>query len=437
MSDEQHVHALFSAEKMRKARDSFFWVDADPESGERIFFENSGGSFRLKKAVEAKSRYEELPDCPERTHERALELVGVQKKAEDDILRVVCGSSGAVLDCALTASQLNFKLAEVLAENVPGTNIVTSVLEHPSAFDAAAFVAEKTGKELRVAKADPATGRVDEDGMVRLVDGDTCFLSVMYASNITGSVMDVGSIVRRARERKPGLYCICDAVQHAMHGVMDMDGLGLDALVFAPYKFFSTRGAGYAALSPRMSLLRHHKLAGKPAGVWELGSPTPSNFAAVSAVVDYVCSMGDAPAAQDRRESFVSGMNAIREHETALYGLMLDGTGGQKGLRRIPGVRVFCDDPDLSRKDLIIGFAIDGFDCAELVRRYAAERITVYERVKSSIYSVRMLEALGIDGCIRVSPLHCNTADEVERFLSVTEKLAKSAPGSAGTGRGD
>ncbi len=57
MSDESYRYALFSDEKMRKARDSFFWVDSDPESGERIFFENSGGSFRLKKAVEAKARY--------------------------------------------------------------------------------------------------------------------------------------------------------------------------------------------------------------------------------------------------------------------------------------------------------------------------------------------------------------------------------------------
>ncbi len=430
-----HGYALFSDGKMRRARDSFFWVDSDPKSGERIFFENSGGSFRLKAAVKAKAIYEELPDCPERTHERALELQAVQRRAEEDILRVICGSSSAVLDCALTASQLNFKLAEVLAENVPGKNIVTSVLEHPSAFDAAAYAAAKTGMQLRVAGADPATGRINEDELVRLVDADTCFLSVMYASNITGSVTDIGSVVRRAREKKPDLYCICDAVQHAMHGVMDMDALGLDALVFAPYKFFSTRGAGYAAISPRMSLLRHHRLAGKPAGVWELGSPTPSNFAAVSAVVDYVCSMGEEPGEEDRRARFVSGMRSIREHETALYGLMMDGTGIKRGLRGIPGVRVFFDDPDLERKDLIIGFAIDGIDCAELVSRYAAERITVYERVRSSIYSSRMLEALGIGGCIRVSPLHCNSAGEVERFLAVTEKISGSVPGAGGPER--
>ena len=35
-----------------------------------------------------------------------------------------------------------------------------------------------------------------------------------------------------------------------------------------------------------------------------------------------------------------------------------------------------------------------------------------------------MLEALGVEGCIRVSPLHCNTVEEVEAFLAATEKIA-------------
>lgn len=416
----------FSPEKMKKVRDAFYWVDADPESGERIFFENSGGSFRLKSAVERKSHYEELPDCPERTHERALELIAVQKKAESDITDVICHAKGGVIDCALTASQLNFKLAEVVAENIPGKNIVTSVLEHPSSFDAAKYCADKMGMELRVAQANPVTGGIDVEEVVRHIDKDTCFLSVMYASNISGAVMDIEAIVREARKIKPDLFVICDAVQHVMHGVIDVEKMGVDALIFAPYKFFCTRGAGYAWISDRMAALRHHKLAGKNANVWELGSPTPSNFAALTAVVDYVCDLGqDAVSSENRRDRFVAGMNQIREHETALYERLLVGSDSQKGLRDIPGVNVYFDDGDLSTKDVIIGMSIDNADCAEAVAEYAKEHVTVYERVSSSLYSVRMLKALGIDGCIRVSPLHCNNFEEIDRFLAITEKIAK------------
>jgi len=419
-------YKLFPKETMARVRDAFYWIDEDPKSGKRLFFENSGGSFRLKKAVEVKSLYEELPDCPERTHERALELIAVQKKAEEDILRVICGANDGVVDCALTASQLNFKLAEVLAENIPGKNIVTSSLEHPSAFDAAKYCAEKMGMELRVAKANPVTGGIDVDEIVKLVDKDTCFLSVMYASNISGAVMDVESIVREARKIKPDLYVICDAVQHAMHGVMDVAAMGVDALIFAPYKFFCTRGSGYAYISDRMAQLRHHKLAGKDQRVWELGSPTPSNFASLTAVVDYVCSLGqEVCESTDRRELYVAGMNYIRSHELALYERLLNGNGTQKGLRDIEGVTVYFDDGDLSKKDLILGIAINGVHCAEAVAEYAKNNVTVFERVKPSIYSTRMLEALGIDGCVRVSPLHCNSPEEIDAFLAITEAIAK------------
>jgi vacuolar-type H+-ATPase subunit H len=91
-----------------------------------------------------------------------------------------------------------FQMVGTVAENIPGTNIVTSVLEHPSAFDAAAFYAEKTGKELRVAQTNPVTGGVDPETIAALVDENTTLLSVMYASNITGAIYNIEEIVRQA-----------------------------------------------------------------------------------------------------------------------------------------------------------------------------------------------------------------------------------------------
>ena len=417
----------FDEKTMKKIRKSFYYVDRDIDGRKRIFFENSGGSFRLKNAVKAKAYYESIPDCPERTHKRAQELIAVQKKAEEDILRVIFNASGGVLDCALTASQLNFKLAETVAENVGGKNIVTTCLEHPSSYDAAKYCAEKYGMELRVAKANPETGAVDVGEIVKLVDKDTCFLSVMYASNISGAVMDIENIVKRARAIKPDLYIICDAVQHIMHGVADLRKTPVDAMIFAPYKFFCTRGSGYAYISDRLSVLRHHKLLGKAENVWELGSPTPSNFAAVSAVVDYVCALGKTELKSgERRDLFVRGMTMIRNHETALYHRLLHGSEKQKGLSDIKGVKVLFNNGGLENKDLILGIAFDGIDYADAVAEYAKRGVTVYERITSSIYSERMLKALNVGGCVRVSPLHCNNFDDVDEFLRRTENISRS-----------
>ncbi|MEF1435540.1 aminotransferase class V-fold PLP-dependent enzyme, partial [Neisseria gonorrhoeae] len=75
--------------------------------------------------------------------------------------------------------------------NIPGGNFVTSTLEHPSSFDAVSYYAKRLGKELRIAKSNPITGGIDVDEIVGLIDADTCFLSVMYASNISGAKIDI------------------------------------------------------------------------------------------------------------------------------------------------------------------------------------------------------------------------------------------------------
>lgn len=53
---------LFSDEYQKNLKEQFCYADADPEHGSRLFFENSGGSLRLKKAVEAKASIEQFPD---------------------------------------------------------------------------------------------------------------------------------------------------------------------------------------------------------------------------------------------------------------------------------------------------------------------------------------------------------------------------------------
>ena len=66
----------------------------------------------------------------------------------------------------------------------------------------------------------------------------------MWASNISGAIFDMKEIVRRCREVKPDLYIICDAVQHAPHGVINAQRVPVDGINIAPYKFFGNRGSG-------------------------------------------------------------------------------------------------------------------------------------------------------------------------------------------------
>lgn len=414
---------LFPESLMREVRARFHHIEHDLDGRERLFFDNAGGSFRLKAAVEAYAQIDALPDCPERIHERARYLQDMQARGEDDIRTILNARDGSI-HTALTASAAMFDMVRAIMENVPGSNVVTTVLEHPSSYDAMTYYAERTGKTLRVAPSNPETGGVDVDAIVSLVDADTALLSVMYASNISGAKFDISAIVARARAKKPDLFIVVDAVQHAPHGVIDLQSTPVDGINFAPYKFFGCRGSGVAWLSPRAAFLPHDRLAAKHPTVWELGSPAPAQFAVVSEIVDYVAWIGRYfTDAIDRREQFVRGMERIERHERALLVALLDGLGDTRGLRQLGGVEVFWDHPDLTRRDLIVGIGFPNLDPADAVREYEQRGVIVYERVASSLYSGRMLKSFNLSGAVRISPLHCHEPRDVKRFLKVTAEL--------------
>lgn len=418
---------LFPIELQKNLKEKFFNVDEDPKYGPRLFFENSGGSLRLKTAVEAKAAIEEFPDCPERIHDRAIELQNLVSGGTEDILKTVFGAKSGALLTELTASQVFFNSLGVIMENISwGTNAVTSSLEHPSAFDAMKYYCEKTNREFRVVPANQTTGGLDPDEVLKLVDKDTCVLSIMAASNISGNIMNLKEIFKRAKEINPEIYLVTDAVQHAPHMAMDVEELGIDATNFAPYKFFGIRGCGYGYVSDRVASMRHHKLDAKAVNEWSLGTPTPGDFAAMMAVIDYVVSIGSYFSEnKNRRTLFVEGMHHIHMHERALLTRILEGSEQVPGLRHQNGIEVFVDTKDLTEKDLIVAMGIKGVDFSDCVREYQKRGVTVYERINTSMYSKRIVGALGLEGAIRVSPLHCHSVDDVDQFLKITQEIAK------------
>lgn len=406
-------------------REKFAYVEEDHHGRRRLFLDNSGGSFRLKSAVDAWTQVDPIPDCPERIHDNAQEMIAMIQQGEQDMATLVGARSGSPL-IRYTASLCNFEILNIAAEYLEGSNVVTTILEHPSSFDAITEACKKHGKELRVASVDPVTGSIPEEAILEMVDENTAFVNLIYASNITGAILDLHSLVPKLRAKKPGLYVITDSVQHAPHHLIDFDRVGLDACTLAPYKMFGPRGFGVGWVSERFSRLPHYKLSGKPGKEWDVGSPAPALYKAFSEIVRYVEWLGQACGSDLSGDNdFEKGMHVIFLHEKALLHYLLHGDQEQPGLKDIQGVEVHFLDSGIEQKDCILGLSFGDEDPTESTRKYGEHHVTVYERSASSIYSVRMIEALGLKGVVRVSPLHVQTIDEMKRFLHITGELAR------------
>ncbi len=428
MDDYKHG-MLMDDELLAELRKKFAFLDYDPDYGERLFFDNSGGSIRLKESIKVREKIDLLPDCPERYHQRANDFNQIMEKGKHDILNVMFGAKSGSLITELTASQAMFAMVSAVIENVNGESAVTTNIEHPSAYDSVEFYCKKNNKEFRVAEVNKDTGFVDPEAVADLIDDNTILLSVIASSNISGNIMDLENIIKAARAKKTDLYILVDAVQHLPHGTLDVERIGIDGVNFAPYKFMASRGIGFAYVSDRLSKLPHNKLIAKEDSVWELGSPTPALFASMSAVIDYVCWLGskdNKDPNESRRKLYLKGMEKIILHERALLYRMLEGSEKIEGLRHMDKVQVFADYPDLTKRDFIVAIGIDGKDYEQLRKDYQEKGVTVYERVNTSVYSKRILEAIGLTGAIRISPFHCHTIDEIDKFLFITKELVKS-----------
>ena len=426
MSDVMKNGQLMPAELTAQIREKYHHVDVDPFTNtKRLFFDNSGGSFRLKAASDAFKRVDDLPNCGGHGGAASDYLDSLRDQACKDV-STMFNAEGGCIATSMTASIILFDVSEVVIANVSGTNVVTTALEHPSAFDGCAIPAEKYGKELRVAQTDPVTGTIRPEDVVKLVDKDTCLLSVIMTSNITGAVLDIETIAREARKIKPDLYIVCDSVQHTPHGLTDMKAWGLDCVNFAPYKFGGARGLGVGWLSERVMNLPHRKLIKEKQSNWEMGGCAPGMYAMLSAIFDYVCWIGKQfKDTEDRRELYVEGMTRIMLHERALLYRLLHGSDEVKGLLDIEGVKVAVEMNDLTERDLIVPIVFDKLTCEEASRAYEKKGVVVHERTDASLYSARQVNSINLHGIVRISPLHCHTYADIDEFLKITAEIAK------------
>lgn len=425
MTDLEMHGQLMPAEVTAQVRDKYYYVDIDPFTNKkRLFFDNSGGSFRLKDASKRFQEVDDLPNCGGHGGAASNYLDSLRTQACKDLSTMFNAKDGCIVT-SMTASIIIYDVSDCIISNIPGTNVVTTQLEHPSAFDGCAAFAEKYGKELRVAKTDPRTGSIDPMEVVKLVDKDTCLLSVIMTSNITGAVLDIETIVREARKIKPDLYIICDSVQHTPHGLFDMQTCPVDAVNFAPYKFGGIRGLGAGWISERVMNLPHRKLIQERQDNWEMGGCAPAQYAALSAIFDYVCWLGSNFIDTDnRRDLYVEGMTRITLHERALLDRLLHGSAEVPGVLDIPGVHCAVEMDNLAERDLIVPLVFDNMTCEEASRAYEENGVVVHERTDASLYSARQVNSIGKHGIVRISPLHCHTFDDIDEFLKITAKIA-------------
>jgi len=158
--------------------------------------------------------------------------------------------------CRNTTEALNTVMYSLLGELRSGDNVVTTLLEHNSNYvpwyALCREILPRFGIEVecRLARFD-ASGRLDLDHLMQLVDARTKLVTVTGASNFFGTKTPlhlVREIAKRSGYRQPsgrlGSLFVVDAAQLAPTTALDVQALDADYLAFSLHKMLAPFGVG-------------------------------------------------------------------------------------------------------------------------------------------------------------------------------------------------
>jgi selenocysteine lyase/cysteine desulfurase len=408
-------------------------VEVDASGRRRVFFENAAGSLVLKRAAEAEARAR--LECSSNVGGPCWE----SKKNEETILEGrKCVSdllNAPSADCIVSgesATSLLFHLAYALSKEMTGAeNIVLTEYEH-FANISPWLELERRGvaKEVRFARFNPKDGMLDLSHLASLIDSKTEVVSITGVANALGSKSPVDEVFKIARE--VDAYCVLDAVHTVGHLPLDVERIGCDFAVFSAYKLFSRRGSFMYGRRDLLEKLQPYKVEpapNDPPEKWEMGTRDQALFASISAVIDYLSWLGnevekdvrdEIAAYSGRRRLLKAALSWIETYEQTLSKAMLNGTNNVQGMNSMRRLELYgLKEP--SRADLRVptfSFNVVGADPYK-VAEYLWDKhsVAVLAEDNGGFYS-RALRTYGRSVGIRASPVHFNTIEEVETFLT-------------------
>jgi cysteine desulfurase / selenocysteine lyase len=213
----------------------------------------------------------------------------------------------------------------------PGDEVLITEMEHHSNIVPWQLLTERTGATLRwFGLTDD--GRLDLSNLDELVNERTKVVSLTWVSNMLGTINPVRMIADRAHA--VGALVVVDASQAAPQLPVDVTEVGADFLAFTGHKVTGPTGIGVLwgrgeLLSQLPPFLGGGEMIETVTMERSTYAPIPSRFEAGTPPIVEAVGLG---AAVDYLSHL--GLDAVRAHEEAITGYLLE------GLATVGGVRV-------------------------------------------------------------------------------------------------
>jgi len=393
-------------------------------AGDWVFLDNAGGSQALGRVIDRIGDYLRTTNVQLGASYAISERAGARMQdAQRRMAELVNAERPEEAVMGPTSTLLVQLLARAMAHQfAPGDEVVVSRADHESNIGAWVGLAS-IGVVPRFWELNPGSHLLQLDDLERVMSPRTRLVAFTHASNIFGTINPVAAITRFVHDR--GAKVCVDGVAYAPHRAVDVRAWDVDYYVLSLYKVYGPHHAllygKYAHLLELANL--YHYFIAKDRIPYKLQPGNPNyelSYGAIG-IADYLAELGarmGAPDAAAPRAQIERAFGAIADHEEALADRLL----GYLATR--PGVRVIGDPvADQAVRVPTISFVVDGVDSETIVRHIDAQQIGIRF---GDFHSRRLAEHLELqrhNGAVRVSMVHYNTLEEIDRLIQGLDEV--------------
>lgn len=389
----------------------------DEDTARWAMFENAGGSYLPRQVIDRLDHYHR------RHRVQPYGAYGPSRAAGEAMDRGYEAMAGLInadpdeitLGPSTTAN--TYMLAQALRPSLrPWDEIIVTNQDHEANIGAWRRLAEH-GLVIREWRVDPETGELDLADLRTLVSEHTRLVCFSLCSNIVGTFNPVKEITEIAREA--GALTVADGVSYVPHRLPDVRSIGVDFLVFSTYKTYAThQGVLWCHPETRDRLTTQGHFFNDDAPHYRLNptGPQHAEIAALEGLADFLNALHEhhfPGEAGDLHQRGSRVYDLFATHEQRLTDRLLE------ALREMDALRIVGQQSATSgTRAGTVSVVCEPAPTHTLAAALADRGIGVGH---GHFYAYRLIQALGVqeprNGVLRMSLVHYNTADEVDRLV--------------------
>lgn len=390
-----------------------------------IYMDNAGGSQTLKKVADNISTYllqhnvqlgasykvsQTAGAKVDEATQKVSEYLNTNRKEE-----VAIGPSSSMLLRILSIS--------ISKQWQEGDEIIVTNTDHEANVSPWTALQEK-GIKIKIWKANPKTLELELADLKKLLCDKTKLVAVTHASNILGSINPIKEIANEVH--KAGALICVDGVAYAPHRKIDVQKLNIDFYVFSWYKTYGPHlGVMYGKyeLLYEMEGINHYFFEKKD--VPYKFQPGNVNFELTYSLLgatEYFEELFQKEFPKENNIGFQEKLERVFErianHEEEISQSLLD------FLQQNPKVKIIGHETANKNKRVpTISFVHQNLKSDEIVEKVDKHKIGIRF---GDFYAKKLIEDAGLkekNGVVRISLVHYNTKEEVQKLISVLKEI--------------